>query len=70
VKRQYQGLDPRFPYCATGRPDHPFGDSIYSANRGHGAVCWGLSDSAMGGLNPIGFRFVLISAFYKTVSLN
>jgi len=50
----------RFPYCATGRPDQPFRDSIYSANRGPGAACWSLSDSAMGGPDPIGFRFVLI----------
>jgi len=55
-----RGIDPRFPYCTTEKPDQPFGDSIYSANRGQGAVCWGLSDKAMGGLDPVGFRFVLI----------
>ena len=35
--------------------------SIYSADRGHGAVCWRLSESAMGGLDPKGFRFVLLT---------
>jgi len=29
-----RGLDTRFPYCATGRPNQPFGYFIYSANRG------------------------------------
>ena len=47
-----RGTDTRFPCCATGRPDQPCRESKYSANRGHGDACWGLSDSAMGGPNP------------------
>jgi len=56
-----KGPEPRFPYCATGRPDQPLRDSRYSASRGPGVACWGLSDSAMGVPDYRGFIFVLIT---------